>query len=210
MQPANDSLHLPLTLDGQARDISPEFIAARIRSGDRAIETEFCRRYYPSVFRILLRYTRDSARAEDITQDVLMTVILRLRSSGIDHPEHLSRFVHQTARYAWLGWSRQSDNQVQLFETMDHEPCRDSSTVGAVIHDEQRQLVAELIERLVVPRDRELLFRCYVCDETKQAVCDALSLTATHFDRVISRARKRLRQVADDQDQDILDALCIS
>lgn len=210
MLPANPLPHAPVTLDGNVREISPEFIVARIKSGDSAMETEFCRRYYPSVFRILLRYTRDHARAEDITQDVLMTIILRLRTTGIDHPERLTRFVHQTARYTWLGWSRQTDNQVQLFETMDHEPSRNSGTVSDVMHDEQKQLVAELIEQLVVPRDRELLFRCYIRDETKQAVCDALALTATHFDRVISRARKRLRQVADDQHQDVLDALQLS
>lgn len=201
-----DHRPLPKDLTGE-RASTPATMVSRIRRGDKRAEAEFCRRYYGPVLRLLRRYTRDAARAEDITHEVLIKVLVRLRISGIDRPECLDRFVLQTAKFSWLGWLRQSDNQVELHESMEEKVELQDDTERALVSQERRDIMALLIDSLRVPRDRELLYRCYLCDESKQSICDALRLTATHFDRVISRARKRLRRLAQSQNNDILMAL---
>jgi RNA polymerase sigma-70 factor (ECF subfamily) len=46
---------------------------------------------------------------------------------------------------------------------------------------------------LPVPRDREVIKRFYLDEETKDAICQSLGLSPIHFDRVIFRARQRMR-----------------
>jgi len=201
-----DHRRLPKSPAGE-RASTPATMVSRIRRGDKRAEAEFCRRYYGPVLKFLQRYTRDPARAEDITHEVLIRVLVRLRTTGIDRPECLNRFVFQTAKFSWLGWLRQTDNRVELHESMEETVELHDDTERALLCQERRDIMALLIDSMQVPRDRELLYRCYVCDETKQSICDALRLTAAHFDRVISRARKRLRLLAQSQNDDILVAL---
>ena len=92
-------------------DLSPDSLVRGIKQGDRHMERTFCQRYYPRVKRQLQTYTRDPNRAEDFTHDVLLTILLRLRASSIEQPQYLDRFVHQTAKYYYLGWIRQATNQ---------------------------------------------------------------------------------------------------
>lgn len=179
----------------------------RIRRGDKAMEEAFCRQYYRSVLALLRFYTRDEATAEDITHDALIKVLVRLRDQGIDKPESLSSFVHQTARFTFLGWSRLSDNRLQLFESMDDKSIGETDLEGALLNTEKQQILAHLIECMTVARDRELLLRCYLGDEQKIVVCESLKLTADHFDRVISRARKRLKAIVSEQAEEIVEAL---
>lgn len=72
---------------------------------------------------------------------------------------------------------------------------------------EQRRLLHEQIDTLRIKRDREILRRAYIHNETKPAMCAALVLTTSHFDRIIFRARERLKQKLKLQDPDILAAL---
>ena len=44
-------------------------------------------------------------------------------------------------------------------------------------------------------RDRTLLVRFYLDEEEKESICQDLRLDARQFDRVLHRARQRLRQV---------------
>jgi RNA polymerase sigma-70 factor (ECF subfamily) len=51
------------------------------------------------------------------------------------------------------------------------------------------------LDELGTPRDREILTRVYLRDEDKTDVCAALDVDATHFNRVLFRARQRFREL---------------
>jgi hypothetical protein len=51
----------------------------------------------------------------------------------------------------------------------------------------------EALATLSQVRDRDILIRSYIYDEPKGVTCEALALTPCQYDRVISRARNRLR-----------------
>ena len=186
--------------------ISPLAIVANIRRGDRPMEAVFFQRYYAGVKRHLARYIHNTSHAEDIAHDALLTVLLRLRNKSIEQPQFLDRFVYQTAKFSYYSWRRRPANQPGLFEPLaEHQNPMD--TEQQFLRAEQRRLLLVLIGTLRVERDREILRRAYIHDETKLATCEALALTTSHFDRIIFRARERLKHRLELQDPDFITAL---
>ncbi len=186
--------------------ISPLAIVANIRRGDRPMEAVFFQRYYAGVKRHLARYIHNTSHAEDIAHDALLTVLLRLRNKSIEQPQFLDRFVYQTAKFSYYSWLRRPANQPDLFEPLaEHQDPMD--TEQQFLRAEQRRLLLVLIGTLRVERDREILRRAYIHDETKLATCEALALTTSHFDRIIFRARERLKHRLELQDPDFITAL---
>jgi RNA polymerase sigma-70 factor (ECF subfamily) len=179
--------------------LSPEKLIEAIHKGDAEAETAFCEKYRRGLLLMLQQRTGDRARAEDIAQETLLTVLLKLRNGGIDEPSALNRYVQQTAKYTFIGWLRKSDNKAELRESVDDIEHEDPSAVDIIWQQRRRQQVREAIKQLKVPRDRELLFRYYVKEQSKPYICDALELSPAHFDRVINRARNRFKNLASER-----------
>ena len=164
-------------------------------------EEQLVSEYRASLNRMLRRITGDEARAEDLTHETLMLVLEKLRGEGLRDPEKLSSFVYSTARYLHLGWNRKRSNQEICSDHMDEQVDAGTDIEQAIIQEEARESLMENIGGLNLERDRQILLRFYMQEQTKDEICEALVLDKDHFDRVISRARKRLREriSADDQ-----------
>ena len=52
-----------------------------------------------------------------------------------------------------------------------------------------------MLDELPTERDRQLLMRFYLDGTDKQQLCRELGLSPKHFDRVLMRARSRLRTI---------------
>jgi len=61
--------------------------------------------------------------------------------------------------------------------------------------DQWARLVKQLLQQVPLARDRELLVRFYLDEESKQELCQAFGLTELHFNRVIHRARDRFKDL---------------
>ena len=59
-------------------------------------------------------------------------------------------------------------------------------------------------------RDRELLVRFYLYEESKESLCRTFGLTELHFNRVIYRARDRFRELLKRRGMDKSDFLSIA
>jgi RNA polymerase sigma-70 factor (ECF subfamily) len=57
------------------------------------------------------------------------------------------------------------------------------------------EAVAALLDELPTERDRQVLMRFYLDNSDKQQLCAELGLSPKHFDRVLMRARSRLRTI---------------
>ena len=55
--------------------------------------------------------------------------------------------------------------------------------------------VRRILLELRTPRDREILTRFYLQDQDKDVICRDLSLDADQFDKVLHRARGRLKEL---------------
>lgn len=169
-----------------------EMLVKAIGIGNRAMEAEFYRRYHSSTLRYLSSYTHDAARAEDIAHDALIKVLIRLRESSVEHPACLGRFVQQTAKYSMLDWRHRKGNQVEYRESLDDTLAENVDQYRFIALQEKKNIVAQTVARMKIARDREVLLRYYFYDESKESICKAIKLGSAHFDRVLSRARKRL------------------
>ncbi len=179
--------------------MTPAQLVAEIRRGNREAEEALYSRYYQGLRIMLMSRTQDHARAEDIAQDTMITVLERIRSGNIDQPEQIHRFIQQTGKFQHIGWTRRSINKTEWMESVDEVAVAPDTIEEALMQTQVRQGVRDLILELTVPRDREILHRYYVLDESKLLICEALDLTASHFDRVINRARERFKKLFSEQ-----------
>jgi RNA polymerase sigma-70 factor (ECF subfamily) len=68
--------------------------------------------------------------------------------------------------------------------------------ISRALHsDKLLQITTQLLNELKTPRDKEILQSYFIYDKNKLQICQDLDLTAEHFDRVLFRARQRLKQL---------------
>ncbi len=178
-------------------DLSPGDMARRIMGGDKTAADEFVRRYYRWLL-LIVRHKFPRQRFHlDVVQEAFLKVLAALESGSVRNPDAVLSFLRSTAIN--IGYE-------QLREDKKHESAIGHDFVVELIADVQYDMPEavmwqERIERLVacieslnVKRDRELLRRFYLDNEDKRTVCRALQLTPVHFDRVLYRAKQRLRK----------------
>jgi RNA polymerase sigma-70 factor (ECF subfamily) len=186
-------------LQQQAAERSRDWVA-RIQDGDRAAESELVSYYTRGVRLLLLKRTGKPDLAMDLCQDTLVIVLRRLRAGELRSPEALSAFIRQTAVNLTIEHFRREKRYVEdegeiislHAAPRDHKDKEiDSRTT--------RALLDRTLDQLAVERDREILRRFYLREEDKESICSDLELSATHFDRVLYRARQRMRELIDQQ-----------
>jgi len=165
----------------------------RIAAGDREAETEFVRRYQRGVRVLVRRHCRpNDPIVDDLAQDVMARVLERLRAGAIRDPAALPAYVQATIVYAASAEYRArriKEPVASIDEAIvdaDDPPRRVSSS-------QMSELLRGLLDKLPVARDREVLARFYLAEEDKETVCRGLGIDASHFHRVVFRARERFR-----------------
>jgi RNA polymerase sigma-70 factor (ECF subfamily) len=162
-----------------------ERIVAAALTGDRAAESQMLRALRPGVLSVL-RYGAFHRwiDAEDLTQETLHIVVERVRARTIDDPRKVFAFAAATARNLALNAARK-----MLRQQTEQSDLSDSDDRHLA------QAVVALLEELPAERDRQLLVRFYLDGTDKQVLCRELGLSPKHFDRVLLRARTRLRAI---------------
>lgn len=186
-----------LNLDDTERKIAAELVR-RIQGSDLDAEEELVARFSRGLLFHLRRLTGDPALAEDLHQETFRIALLRLRNEGIAEPERLAGFLLRIGRNLFLGGYRTrtrrgEDVTVDAgdLELADAAPGQ----LARLLKDEEIREVRRLIAELDNDRDRQILFRFYVAEEDKQRICADLSLTSLNFNRVLFRARQRLKEL---------------
>src|SRR5262245_30018320 len=73
-------------------------LAERIRNGELLAEEEFDRLFRNRIALLVRTRTRNPGVVQDLTQDVLLAVVLALRNGHLREPGRLAAFVYGTAR----------------------------------------------------------------------------------------------------------------
>jgi RNA polymerase sigma-70 factor (ECF subfamily) len=188
--------------------LDPSVIVERIAAGDAHAEAELVRRYSRAMMTMLEHRTGDVQRAEDVHQDTFCIVLERLRSTGIDEPARIAAFIHRTALNVLIGDYRKESRRRTSADTelVQRQLDESSDQLGELIKRESSHAIRETLLELNNERDKELLYRFYILQEEKLTICKILALSAEHFDRVISRARKRFRQLVEKRKLAVVDS----
>lgn len=151
----------------------------------------------PGVRAMILRMTRDPTLTSDLTQDVLIAVVVALREGRIRQPDALAAYMHQSARHIVYAAHRKAQ-PIALAELPEQdESLWRERTLTPLEHceeDELRRIAHEVLAELPAQRDRDLLIGYYIDGADKSELMQRLGLGADQFDKVIFRARSRMRE----------------
>ena len=171
-------------------------LATRILKGDGSAESQLVERYARPVKLILLKRTRDPQLTADLTQDTFVIALQKLRAGELRNPEALAAFLRQIAINLSIEHYRREKRYVSNGGGINSPqvPHIDQKAEQMDRHQARRAL-EEVLSELAMPRDREILRRFYLLEEEKSRICGALDLSAVHFDRVLYRAKQRMRNL---------------
>lgn len=171
-------------------------LVIRIQNGERGAESELVERYRRGLIFMLRELCRDHARAEDLAQEALAKAIEKLRAGELRETEKLPGYIRGIARHLLLAERRRRVNRPAPGVDQIAPPADPSPDAETLIGRQQdASLVRHLLAGLEPERDREILLRFYLREESKEALCEEFALSRAHFSRVLHRARARFRQL---------------
>ncbi|HET9863021.1 MAG TPA: sigma-70 family RNA polymerase sigma factor [Steroidobacteraceae bacterium] len=187
-------------MSGVSADEIEKIVAAAL-SGDRHAESRMLIALRPGVLAVLrFGAFHRWIDADDLTQETLQIVVERVRARTIDDPRKVFAFAAATARNLALNQARKVLRQQTVVdsELVDELAQNLEMEQNDVSDSDDRQLaqaVMTLLEELPTQRDRMVLVRFYLDGVDKQQLCREFGLSPKHFDRVLMRARTRLRSI---------------
>jgi RNA polymerase sigma-70 factor (ECF subfamily) len=172
-------------------------LVQKIASGDEAGIEEI----YPDLYdvvRLNLLSTVDPQCMEDTIHEVLLIVLETIRRGELREPVRLMGFVKTVAQRRALAHIRFSVVRRRRFsasETLEpRAPLCDSPDCR--INRDERQERARLALRCLSVRDREILERFYLREQSREQICGEMHLTDTQFRLFKSRAIARCSSFA--------------
>jgi len=170
-------------------------LAARVRAGDAAAETEFVAVFYGDVLSKIMARGVDCHAALDLTQVVMIAVLVGLREGRIRHPERIAHYVHGTlchlvsAHFRKCG--RTASSGLPSLEAVD------VSADELLVIQEDLGVLNEALDHLA-PTDRTILRLSAVEGLSSDEVALVVGMNAGQVRqrkcRAIRRLRHRLRQ----------------
>lgn len=178
---------------------TPEGLVSAIGKGNSHAETVLLEKYYRKVLFILRKRTGNEEQARDLCQEAFRVVLERLRREPLDEPGKLPSYLLNTAINLHIGEIRKSERRKTHADSdyLDAVADEESSHFDMLARERARRAVRGLLEELDNERDRRILYLYYIDEMDKEEVCTELDLSHRHFDKVISRARKRFKDLLD-------------
>ena len=172
-------------------------LVERVRKGDSAALEELYRIFTKGI-RFYLWHHLGPQDLDDRVHDAFLTVTQSIRSGELREPDRLLGFVRTVVR-------RQVATQID--HAVHARRSRFSHEILEVLHDRrpgpeetamhvESQELAMRILRSIPARDREVLIRFYLREQTAPEICRELKLTETQFRLIKSRAKARFGELA--------------
>jgi RNA polymerase sigma factor (sigma-70 family) len=184
-------------------EMTPSMLVSQVISGDGQAEQEMANRYWRSLVFILNRRAQNLQLAQDIAQDTFITVIQNLRQGKLNDPDALAAYIRNTGQFQLIAhFRKETRRDTHSFadhglDIPDQMPDKSPSLLQQVNGEMALGLVKQVIGELAADRDRQLLILFYLNEQDKKAICQKLSLTPAQFDRVLYRARNRLKTLVE-------------
>ena len=164
---------------------------------DRAAIESLIARQYTGLRLLIQRRTGDPEVAADILNQAACTTWEKWQTGQVHRPEQIGGYIFQVAMNLLRNRRR------SVSERADRRSDPDViGTLPSEASAEDRWLdkklglrVKHILKELPTARDREILVRFYLQEEEKDAICRDLALDADQFDKVLHRARGRLKEL---------------
>jgi len=170
-------------------ELSDAELVRRIGAGEREAEAELFRRMAPRIRLYGLRHLRDVHASEDLTQNVLITIIEALRQSRLREPEKLASFVLGTCQMTVLDQRRGARRRERLLEKFGAELLKPVQwSIPQLDHDQLTRCMERLKER-----ERTVVMLTYYDEQTGADVAGFMGLSEANVRVIRHRAIHQLR-----------------
>ncbi|UCH29500.1 MAG: sigma-70 family RNA polymerase sigma factor [Myxococcales bacterium] len=160
-------------------------------------EARLFRALAPRVRLYGLKYLRDRARADDLSQQVLLTTLERLRSGGIHEPERIASFVLGTSRAMVIDLLRGERRRRDLRERFVPK----SAAAEAPREPLDLGRLAECLTRLS-ERARAVVTMTFYAERDAAEIAEELTLSPGNVRVTRHRALARLRLCMEGADEE--------
>jgi RNA polymerase sigma factor (sigma-70 family) len=167
-------------------------LVARIREGDEGAMEELYYRFGRGIRYFFFRHLGPQD-LDDKIHDTFLIVVQAIRRGELRDPERLMGFVRTIVRRQVAAHiedvvhARRDETPI---EPMTPIPDRAQTAEEQMLWDEQVRVMMGTLESMPA-RDRELLTRFYLRDESQEQICSEMNLTETQFRLFKSRAKAR-------------------
>ena len=184
---------MPSTLEPSTSDTRR--MVERIQNGDETAEEELVERFSDGLLLMLRRLTGNPTLADDLRQETLALVLTKTRNGEVRNPDALAAFIRSTARNLFIADRRKEKRYGELDLVAEKKAAQPEGQLSQLIREQEAATVRRLLGELRLDRDRELLIRYYLGDDSPRDICHDLGVDPGRFNRVLFRARKRLREL---------------
>lgn len=143
-----------------------------------------------------LKHLRDGTLADDLVQQVLVTVIEGLRSGKVREPEQIASYALGTSRIIAVDLKRGERRRRDLL----HRYASTFATTTAATEPLDVQPLADCLGRLV-ERDRAVVVLTFYAERSSDEIAAELALSAANVRVVRHRALLRLRECMESGDR---------
>jgi RNA polymerase sigma-70 factor (ECF subfamily) len=172
-------------------------LAVKIIQGNSNASNAFVLMNYRWLLFIIRKKFARSNNHEDIVQDTFMLVINKLKQGSVNNPQAILAYLRTTAINIGFEYLRKDKKFTSAVDQDYLEVIEDSKDdiLSTIIWNDKVKYVKQVLSELKVQRDKDILTQFYFEDQSKVSICKKLDLSSEHFDRVLYRAKQRLKQL---------------
>ena len=170
-------------------------LVEQIVSGDHRAEAEMVSRYERGLITMLRNRSKDRHVAEEVAQDTWMVVLTKVRKNELRDASKLAAFISQVGRNQLLMRYRSQARDPQQLDEPDTFQAQKLSPEDSLVNNQLGAAIEKMFGMLSQDRDRQILQQFYHVGVSKQELCRRFSLSDSHFDRVLFRARERFKSI---------------
>jgi len=171
-------------------------LVARIQAGESGAEHELVNRYRRGIFAILMSRCSDQNLCDDVSQEIWLVIIQKIRDGKLRDSRRLSGFITQIARNQLTMVLRRFKTDILITAESEIEIEGKASNPTNQLQDKQLgEDILKFLSAMPRRRDSELILRFYYYGDTKQELCNRFDLSSASFDSVLARARNRFKKL---------------
>ena len=167
-------------------------LVGRIQAGDDEGMTDLYRVFSRGI-RFYLCRQLGTQELDDKVHDTFLIVVQAIQRGELREPERLMGFVRTVVRRQVAAYidkvvhRRREEVEMDAVIRVVDIGCNPEVTA---IARQRIDLARNILERMT-PRDREILSRFYLREQTQEQICDEMNLSETQFRLLKSRAKAR-------------------
>jgi RNA polymerase sigma-70 factor, ECF subfamily len=162
-------------------------IAAGAETAEAA-EAELYRRFAPRVRLYGVRHLRDEDAARDLTQQVLLLTIEKLREGAVRDTELIGSFILGTSRMVAVNLKRRDRRREALLDAFPPPPLVVDATSVAFGEQDLEGCLSTLAER-----ERTIVLLTFYGDQSSRHIAQTLGISEGNVRVIRCRALERLR-----------------